>query len=490
MIPVSRLFRFGLFALAGVLAFLSTPLAAAASADSAPPNFIIILADDLGYGDLGCYGQKKIRTPNIDRMAREGMRFTDFYVAAPVCSPSRAALMTGCYPPRVGLGVCSRERDGEVVPWHVLYPNSRQGLHQDELTLPELLKERGYATACIGKWHLGEHPQFLPTSHGFDYYYGIPYSNDMKPTVMMRGEEVVEPEVDQATITRKYTEEAVRYIAEKKDGPFFLYLAHNAPHTPLHASEQFRGKSPRGLYGDVVEELDWSVGEVLRAIDQAGIAERTLVVFLSDNGPWLRRGENGGIATPLRNGKGSTYEGGMRVPFIARWKGTVPAGTVCSEIATAMDLLPTFVRLAGGEPPADRRIDGREITALLRGEPGARSPHEAIYYYFMDDLQAVRSGPWKLKLETTVARDDHYTHVGDPNSTVPAALYNLEDDPGEQKSVLNHHPRIVERLEALAARAREDLGDAYLGVTGRNRRPAGFLDVAPPAASTSSAAKR
>lgn len=457
-----------------LLALLFAP-AVLPAADPPRPNLIIILADDLGYGDLGCYGQKRTRTPYLDHMAAEGMRFTSFYVASAICSPSRAALLTGCYPPRVGLGVCSRERDGQIIPWHVLYPKSKQGLNFNEVTVAEILKQQGYATACIGKWHVGDAPEFLPTRQGFDYYFGIPYSNDMKPTVMMRNEAVIEQETSQTIITERYTEEAVKFVTAKRRVPFFLYLAHNAPHTPLHPSERFRGRSPGGIYGDVVEGVDWSVGEVLQAVEKSGIDRNTLVVFLSDNGPWLVRGENGGIATPLRNGKGSTYEGGMRVPFIARWPGTVPAGTVCDEIATAMDLLPTFAAIADIAPPKDRIIDGKNILSLLKAEPGAKSPHEAFYYYFMDELQAVRSGPWKLKLSTTVARDSHYTHYGDPQTSVPEALYNLETDPGEQKSVLKDHPRIQERLHELAEAARADIGDSALGVTGKNRRPAGFV---------------
>lgn len=461
---------------AGVLWFLLVLIVAsccAAPNGAERPNMIIILADDLGYADLGCYGQKQTRTPNLDQMAREGRRFTDFYVASSLCTPSRAALLTGCYAQRVGLGVCSREKDGAIVPWHVLYPHSRQGLNPDEVTIAELLKAQGYATACIGKWHLGDAPEFMPNNQGFDYYYGIPYSNDMKPTMMMRNDKVIEPTVNQETITEQYTQEAVKFITEKKDKPFFLYLAHNAPHTPLFAAERFRGKSPRGLYGDVVEGLDWSVGEVLKTLKQQGIDERTLVVFLFDNGPWLLRGENGGSATPFRNGKASTYEGGHRVPFIARWPGAIPAGTVSTEIATAMDLLPTFARLAGTTEPTDRVIDGKDILPLLKGTPDAKTPHDAFYYYFMDELQGVRSGPWKLKLETTVANDSLYTHYGDPESTVPEALYNLEADPGEQKSVLKDHPQIAAQLHALADRAREDLGDTRLKVSGKNRRPAG-----------------
>jgi arylsulfatase A-like enzyme len=452
----------------------ATPFAAVSSDQ---PNFVIILADDLGYGDLGCYGQKRIRTPNLDKMASEGMRFTEFYVASSLCTPSRAALLTGSYAQRVGMGVCSREQNGKIVPWHVLYPNMQQGFNPDEITIAESLKARGYATACIGKWHLGDRPEFLPTNQGFDYYFGVPYSNDMKPLVFLRGDKVAETTVAQETITERYTDEAVRYIGAHRDKPFFLYLAHNAPHTPLFASPRFKGKSAGGLYGDVVEGLDWSVGEVLSALKREGIEQKTMVVFLSDNGPWLVRGENGGIATPLRDGKGSTYEGGMRVPFIVRWPGTVPAGKVCKEVASAMDLFPTMAKLCGAEIPKDRVIDGKDIVPLVKGEPGARSPHEVLYYYFMDELQGVRRGEWKLKLETTVKNDSLYTHVGDPESTVPTALYNLEADIGEQKSVLKNHAELVNELEAAAAKASEDLGDSRTGVQGKNRRPSGHSDT-------------
>ena len=437
-----------------------------------PPNFIIIFTDDQGYNDVGCFGAPLIKTPELDKMAVEGMRFADFYVTGPVCTPSRASLMTGCYPQRVGLGAIPKE-EGRKGANHVLYSNSTCGIHPDEITIAELLKGSGYATACVGKWHLGHLPVFLPTRNGFDSYFGIPYSNDMMPSILMRDEEVIEEPVVQETLTERYTEEAVRIITENRDRPFFLYLAHNMPHTPLYVSKRFAGKSAGGLYGDVIECIDWSVGQVLEALAANGIDENTLVVFTSDNGPWYVKGEHGGLATPLRGGKGTTYEGGMRVPCIMRWPDKIPTGSVCSELATTMDLLPTFAKLAGGSPPTDRIIDGKNIWSLMTAQPGAKSPYEAFYYYHTDYLNAVRSGPWKLKFETTLRDEDIYRRIRHPDTKIPEALYNLRTDPGEQKSVLRDHPDIAERLRALAQKAREDLGDAHTGVVGKNLRPIG-----------------
>ncbi|NUM52826.1 MAG: sulfatase [Candidatus Hydrogenedentes bacterium] len=431
------------------------------------PNFVVIFTDDQGYADVGCYGAVRIKTPRIDQMAAEGMRFTDFY-AQPVCTPSRAALLTGCYPQRVGLALTPRGENGENTGI-VLFPDSKCGIHKDEITLAELLKQAGYATACIGKWHLGHLPPFLPTRHGFDYYYGIPYSNDMVPTPLMRNENVIEEPAVQETLTERYTEEAVEFIHANKDKPFFLYVPHNMPHVPLHTSERWRGKSAGGLYGDVIECIDWGVGRILDALKEAGVDDNTLVVFTTDNGPWLPRGEDGGYATPLRNGKGTTYEGGVRVPCIARWPKRIPAGSVCREMAANFDLYATFANLAGVELPKDRIVDSKDIWPLLSGQQGATTPHEQLYYYHGANLCGVRSGAWKLHLDVAPVQGPA------PKDDAPARenLYDLSIDIGEQKDVAKHHPDIVERLRGLMEQARQDLGDLRTGVTGKNIRPCG-----------------
>jgi len=415
---------------------------------SRKPNFIIIFTDDQGYADVGCFGAEGFETPNLDRMAVEGAKFTDFYAAAPVCSPSRAALLTGCYPMRVSIP-------------RVLFPRDNIGLNPKEVTIADILKSRGYATCCIGKWHLGHLPTFLPTRQGFDYYFGIPYSNDMSPVVLVENEETIERKPDQSQLTRRYTEKAVEFIKKNKDRPFFVYLPHTMPHVPLYVSDKFKGKSKLGLYGDVIMEIDWSVGQILETVQELGIDEETLVIFTSDNGPWLSKGAHGGSAKPLRDGKFATYEGGMREPCIMRWPGKIGAGAVCSEIATTMDFLPTLAKLAGAEVSTDRIIDGKDISALMT-DPKAKTPHKALFYYFETQLGAVRSGKWKLVLERK--RD---------NKTIPEALYNLEEDIGEQKDLSAEHPDVVGRLRMLVDKIREDIGDSVTGVTGKNVRPAG-----------------
>ncbi len=454
--------RFLEFAGAGgaalILSRSSKASGAAPRVNTKLPNFVIIFTDDQGYNDLGCYGSPTIKTPHLDKMAAEGLKFTDFYVAASVCTPSRAALMTGCYPRRVSLP-------------HVLFPNTRIGINPDEITIAEILKGQGYATMCIGKWHLGHLPPFLPTRHGFAHYFGLPYSNDMRPETnprrypplpLIRDENIIEENPDQSRLTERYTDEAIRFISENKGRPFFLYLPHTMPHVPLYVSERFRGKSAGGLYGDVIECIDWSAGQILDTLARLGLADNTLVVFTTDNGPWLQRGKHGGSALPLRAGKGTMYEGGFRVPCIMRWPGRIPAGAVCSEMATTMDLLPTMARLAGTEPPSDRIIDGKDIWPLMAGAAGARSPHEAFYYYTGNNLRAVRSGEWKLVFEGTRRRE-------------VAALYNLEADIGETENVIAERPAVAVRLRALAEKIRDDIGDDRTKRPGKNCRPQGRI---------------
>jgi len=431
------------------------------------PNFIIIFCDDLGYGDLGCFGSNKHRTPNIDRMAAEGMRFTSFYVTSGVCTPSRSSLMTGCYPRRVNMHESGRNE------W-VLFPVAKKGLNPNEITIAEVLKAQGYATACVGKWHLGDQPEFLPTRQGFDYYYGIPYSNDMgarqrkqnPPLPLLRNEKVIEAPADQNTLTKRYTQEVLKFITANKDKPFFVYLPHTMVHNPVHSSENFRGKSANGGYGDATEEIDWSTGQILETLKKLSIDDRTLVVFTSDNGAAKRWG---GSNLPLSGFKGSTMEGGMREPAVCRWPGKIPAGKTCDELASTLDLMPTLARLAGTKAPTDRIIDGKNIWSLMTGKRGAKSPHEAFYYYFRDQLQAVRSGKWKLQLPYKITKRKQEKAA----SNAPLKLYDLEADIGETTNVAADHPDVVKRLLALAEKARDDLGD--VGREGKNQRPAGWV---------------
>ncbi len=418
------------------------------------PNIVLINCDDLGYGDPGCYGSKNHDTPALDRMAAEGMRFTDFYMAAPICSPSRSAMMTGCYAERVGL-----ETGVEIC---VLRPGEPIGLSPDEVTVADLLSRQGYATKIIGKWHCGDQPPFMPTSHGFDSYYGIPYSNDMgvsrrhpelPPLPLVRDEEVIQAQPDQAALTERYTEEAVRFIRGNRDRPFFLYLAHMYVHVPIYAPERFLEQSRDGAYGAAVEHVDFCAAVLLRELEQLGLDRNTMVIFTSDNGAVDRPGSN----EPLRGHKGTTWEGGMRVPCIVRWPEAVPAGTECTEIATAMDFLPTFAHLAGTSAPADRIIDGKDIGPLLRAEPGATSDYEAFYYYREGELQAVRRGAWKLHLTS-------------------GELYNLREDIGETKNLAAGELDLVKELQEAAEAGRRDLGDALTGAPGENRRPCGRVD--------------
>lgn len=450
-------------ALFSILTFVS-PRARAAAA--AKPNIIFILADDLGYGDIGPFGSTQNRTPSLDRMAREGMKLTSFY-AAPVCTPSRAQILTGCYAKRVSLP-------------RVLGPVAPIGLSSNEHCIAELLKQQGYATIAIGKWHVGDQPDFLPTRHGFDQYFGLPYSNDMggeaynqtkkargdrqhPPLPLVQNEQVIETVTPdgQDRLTERYTDLAVKFIREHQASPFFLYLPHTAVHKPIHPGDRFRGKSPYGLYHDWVEEVDWSVGQVLDTVRELGLSDHTLVVFSSDNGPWLRHGPNDGNAGPLRGGKGSTYEGGMREPTLAWWPGHVPAGSVVDAITANFDLLPTFVHLAGGTVPTDHPIDGRDISALLLGR-SHDSPHETHYYFMANTLEAVRSGPWKLAIVPQNECLEQPT-VRRRGETFTPALYNLEVDIGERTNVAAAHPEIVKRLRGLVAKMDADLGTNELG---------------------------
>ena len=451
-------------------------LAAPVLASDRPPNVVVIFTDDQGYGDVGCFGGTKVQTPNLDRMAREGVRGTNFYVAQAVCSASRAALLTGCYPNRIGI-------------LGALGPRNQHGIHDQETTLAELLKARGYATAIFGKWHLGHHPRFLPTRHGFDEYYGLPYSNDMlpregrmdyPPLPLIDQDQTIAVMPDQSQLTRQYTERAVRFIAKNKDRPFFVYVPHSMPHVPIHASERFRGKTPFGLHGDVIAEIDWSVGEILAALKQHGLDENTLVIFTTDNGPWLNYGNHAGSAGGFREGKGTSFEGGVRVPFIARWPGKLPAGKTCATPMMTIDLLPTIAKWAGAELPR-LPIDGVDVGPWLMGNAPNQEPHEALYFYWDRGLEAVRSGPWKLhfphayrSLTGTPGKD------GKPNGytqqKIGLALYNLERDPAEKTDVAAQHPEVVQRLQALAEKARADLGDAATKRQGTGVRPPGKLE--------------
>ncbi|MEM9015788.1 MAG: sulfatase [Verrucomicrobiota bacterium] len=468
------------------------------------PNVIVILTDDLGYGDLGCFGATDVSTPNIDEMAKEGLKLTSFYVS-PVCSPTRASLMTGCYAQRVGIG-------------GVLFERSRSALHPDEETLPELLRAQGYATALIGKWHLGYRDGQRPPSHGFDYWYGTVASNNTKfttarkvfsddcvfrdgitletveqsetvPCSLMRGGEVIEVPADQAQFTRRYTEETIRFITEERDEPFFVYLAHNMPHIPLHASDAFLGKSKRGLYGDVIEELDWGIGEIFRALTEHGLEEKTLVVLTSDNGTKL---EAGGSAGPFKGAKGSSFEGGIRVPCLVRWPGKIESGRVSDAPVAIMDLLPTIVGLAGGEIPSDRIIDGRDLWPLFSGEENA-SPHEAVYFLKGRSVKGIRVGNWKLitedepeekdekkeslltKEERKLSRQERLALLRERRGDAEkeegpvTALYDVSNDLGEEKNQIEKEPEVAEKLRSMIETFDREIR--------KNERPAERVDA-------------
>jgi arylsulfatase A-like enzyme len=441
---------------------------------------VIIFIDDMGYADIGPFGATAYQTPNLDRMAQEGRKFTDFYVTQAVCSASRAGLMTGCYNVRVSiLGALSH--------------TANHGINANEMTLGELVKQKGYATACYGKWHLGHHPKFLPANNGFDEYYGLPYSNDMWPfhptagkhfpdLPLIEGTQVIDAQVtdkDQEQLTTVYTERAVQFIEKNKDGPFLIYLPHSMVHVPLHVSDKFRGKSQRGLFGDVVMEIDWSVGRILDTLRKHDLDDNTLVIFTADNGPWLSYGDHAGSALPLREGKGTMFDGGCREPTLMRWPGKIPAGTVCHEPAMTIDILPTIAHLIGAPLP-DHPIDGKNIWPLMAGEPGAKSPQEAYYFYYGKQLQAIRMGQWKLHFP-----HDYRTLGGRPGGTggIPApyqqaniglSLFDLANDVGETTDVADRHPEIVAKIRELGDRVRTELGDNKQ--PGAGVRPAGQLE--------------
>lgn len=412
------------------------------------PNFIVILADDMGYGDLGAYGHPTIKTPNLDRMAFEGQRWTNFYVAAPVCTPSRAGLLTGRLPIRSGM--CSEKK-------RVLFPDSKGGLPEKEITIASALKGAGYVTACIGKWHLGHLPQYAPNAHGFDYYYGIPYSNDMDKTErgaqldallnprteyfnvpLMRNSEIIERPADQTTITRRYTLEAVNFIKKNKQNPFFIYMAHSMPHVPLFRSKEFENISLRGKYGDVIEELDWSVGQVLKALKKNGLDKNTIVVFTSDNGPWLTFKEQGGCAGLLAGGKGGTYEGGMREPGIFWGPGKIKPGVVM-DMATTLDLLPSFCSLANVNLPNDRIYDGYDISPVWNGT--GKSPRNVVYYYRDTDIFAIRMGEYKAHFYTQPEYGSDVRVMHDP-----PLLYNVNVDPSEKYDIAKDHAEVIAEI--------------------------------------------
>jgi len=451
-----------------------------AAAPAAPPNVVLIFADDLGYADLGCFGATRWKTPHLDRLAAEGVKFTDFHASQPVCSASRASLLTGCYANRLGIH-------------GALGPFAKNGIAASETTIAAMLKAKGYATGMVGKWHLGRPEQFLPTNRGFDSYLGLPYSNDMwpqrpnqakanyPPLPLIDGTKIVIADVapaDQATLTERYTKRSEAFIAENKAKPFFLYVAHTFPHVPLYVGEPFRGRSQGGLYGDVIQEIDASVGRLLKALEDAGVAENTVVIFTSDNGPWLNYGNHAGSAGGLREGKGTVYEGGHRVPFVARYPGVIPAGRVQAEAAMTIDLLPSLAGWCGAELPK-LPIDGLDIRPLMTATPDAKCPHEFFAHYFQtNELQAIRSGRWKLMLPH-VSRTMTGQAIGADGKPgtyareqVKPALYDLHADLGETTDVQAKHPEIVERLQGYAERARVDMGDSLTKRVGKNVRKA------------------
>lgn len=459
------------------------------------PNVVIVFTDDLGYGDIGVFGAKGYATPHLDRLATQGRVYRNFHVAQAVCSASRAGLLTGCYPNRIGIH-------------GALGPRSRTGISSNEVTIAGILRQRGYVSAIFGKWHLGDAPEFLPIRHGFDQYFGLPYSNDMWPyhpdfaslspaaakrksgypeLPLIENDKIVNPKVtsaDQEQLTTWYTERAVKFIEANRSRPFFLYLAHSMPHVPLHVSGKFRGKTERGLFGDVISEIDWSVGQVLAALENCGLKDKTLVIFTSDNGPWLSYGRHAGSAGPLREGKGTSWEGGTRVPCIMSWPGRIPSGTECNQMFMTIDLLPTIARLAGARLP-ENKIDGLDVWPIIAGEAGATNPHSSYWcYYEQNQLQAVTSGDgrWKAQLPHTyrtlagaVGRADGKPIAYQQRKLQGLELYDLQNDMSESTNVADANPQVVSVLLAEAEKARAELGDALTKREGAGTRKPGRL---------------
>lgn len=454
------------------------------------PNFVVIFIDDMGYNDIGPFGVKGIETPNLDQMAAGGMKFTDFQVSSAVCSASRAALLTGCYHTRVSIT-------------GALMPNRKIGLHPDEMTLAELCKQKGYATACYGKWHLGHYPQFMPNAQGFDDYFGLPYSNDMWPyqpkpkgskskihshrfpkLPLYENDKVFNDDVDpeaQAKLTTQYTDRSVRFIEQNHDKPFMLYVPHSMVHVPLYVSDKFKGKSERGIYGDVVMEIDWSVGQIMNALKDNGVLDNTMVIFTSDNGPWLNYGSHAGLADPLREGKGTMFEGGCRVPTLMQWPGVIPAGSTCDQMVSTIDIFPTIAERIGAPLP-DRKIDGIDILPVLK-DPKAKLDRKYFFHYYGGGaLHAVRDQRWKLHFQHQY-RTLNGRQGGENGIPVKydylqceMALYDLDNDIGESINVLDDHPDVVARLKKAADVCRAELGDKHLNLKGDGVRPAGKVE--------------
>ncbi len=445
------------------------------------PNVIIIFTDDQGYQDVGCFGATDIDTPNLDQMAKDGIRLTDFYAAQAVCSASRAALLTGCYPNRIGIH-------------SALMPNSKKGLNSSETTLAEMLKERGYKTGIFGKWHLGDAPKFMPTNHGFDTYYGIPYSNDMwpnhpyqekynfDPLPLYENKTVIDTLTDQALLTTKITERSIDFIKDHKDAPFFLYVAHPQPHVPLYVSDKFKGKSKRGLYGDVIMEIDWSVGQILATLKEYNIDDNTLVIFTSDNGPWLSYGEHAGSAYPLREGKGTALEGGQREPCIIYYPGKIQPGRTINTPMMNIDILPTIAEITGASLPKNV-IDGKSVWDLWTGA-ATNSPHEAyFFYYHVNELHGVRYKNWKLyfphKYRTLNGKSGGKNGLPvnyEYNTMTKIELYDLSKDISETTNIAAQNPEVIEKIKVLADKMRAELGDALTNQTGQKNREAGKVE--------------